>query len=64
MQFKITKPPLILTGLHPAGEVLESGELDPLAPHAQPDHVGQPCLDQGGGLVRQKPTVPVLQNNT
>ena len=60
MQFKITKTPLILTGLHPAGEVLESGELDPLAPHAQPDHVGQPCL----GLVGQKPTVPVLQNNT
>ena len=52
MQFKITrKKTLILTGLHPAGEVLESGELD---------HVGQPCL----GLVGQKPTVPVLQNNT
>ena len=64
MLFKITKTSLILTGLHPAGEILESGELDALAPHAQPDHVDQPRLGQGGGLVRQKPTVPVPQNNT
>ena len=61
---KLRKTSLILTGLHPAGEILESGELDALAPHGQPDHVGQPHLGQVEGLVRQKPTVPVLQNNT
>ena len=57
---KLRKTSLILT----AGEILESGELDALAPHGQPDHVGQPHLGQVEGLVRQKPTVPVLQNNT